>query len=305
MAREALPITVIIPCFNDGETLDCAVQSAVGAGVTEVVIVNDGSTDKGTCGLLERYARNGVTVLNISNGGPAAARSQALTRVSTPYVFNLDADDELLPDGLARLYRVLCQDPSQEVAWGDYCVFGEWNHLQETSECIDPWKLTLINDLPVSALFRTETLRRVGAWQTDGYEDWDLWMSFAEHGIRGRRVSLPVFRYRTWPSAAMRGRTRDQLRHDALLSQLRARHPGLFNDRVRAWRQSSAPWRVRIALSLASLVPLSGRPRLLLLWRANQISNGRFGNRLREGCQGLPADVGSDQETAMIQRGRR
>ena len=239
MEGNLVPITVLIPCYNDGATLDEAVQSALGAHVTEVLIVNDGSTDARTNVLLQRYTHPRVTVLNTGNAGVAAARTHALGRVATPYVFNLDADDELLPGGLSRLYDALRQDASCEVAWGDYSVFGQSDHVVETADCIDPWLLTLVNDLPVSALFRTGALRRVGGWQASGYEDWDLWMGFADHGFQGRHEPVPVFRYRTSPSAAMRRRTKDGLRHDALMSHLRSRHPTLFEHRARAWLRSS------------------------------------------------------------------
>jgi glycosyltransferase involved in cell wall biosynthesis len=291
VASSPLPISVIIPCYNDGEVLGEAVGSAVGSLVTEVIIVDDGSTDAYTRDVLEKYAGAGLTVLHMQNGGPAAARSRALQRVTTPYVFNLDADDELMPAGLGRLYDVLRDDPHCDVAWGDYRVFGEWDHVQETARCIDAWKLTLLNDMPVSALFRTEALRRVGGWQADGYEDWDLWMSCADHGMRGRHVPHPVFRYRTRPSAAMRGRTRDEFRHDVLLSEMRARHPALFDRRVRAWRRSCAPWSARIALPVASLVPLSGSRRVWFLWRTNQLSHGRFRSRLRHARRPSRPDV--------------
>jgi glycosyltransferase involved in cell wall biosynthesis len=275
MCEPPKPITVIIPCFNDGETLDDAVQSAIAANVTEIVIVNDGSTDAGTKIVLQHYAAGGITVLDTENSGVAAARSYALDRVKTPYVFNLDADDALISGGLGRLYGALCDDPTCQVAWGDYCVFGYSEYVVETARCIDAWQLTLVNDLPVSALFRTEALRRAGGWQAEGYEDWDLWMSFAALGFRGTHEAVTVFRYRTSPRAVRR-RNQDQLRHGALLAQLRRRHPILFERRARAWRKSRVPWRVRLVLPLVSALPLSDFRRTWTLWRVNQvISHGR------------------------------
>lgn len=280
VGKHPLPVTVIIPCFNDGDTLPDAVQSALGAVVNKLLIVNDGSTDAPTRELLQYYEHHGVMVLHTPNAGVAAARTHALDHVATPYVFNLDADDELLPGGLAHLYDALCRDASCEVAWGDYCAFGQSNHLVETADCIDAWQLTLVNDLPVSALFRTEALRRVGGWQVEGYEDWDLWMGFADHGFQGRHEPLPVFRYRTRPSSAMRLRSRVELRHDAHMAEMRTRHPTLFSHRTRNWLRSCVPWRVRLTLLVVSLIPLSGRHRTRALWKANQLAHGRLARRL-------------------------
>jgi glycosyltransferase involved in cell wall biosynthesis len=270
--RSRLPITVITPCFNDGSTLGAAVRSALDSDVADVVVVDDGSTDPGTREELQELARRGVTVVRIDNSGPAAARTRALEHVTTPYVFNLDADDELLPGGLRRLYDAIEQAPALDVVWGDYSMFGDRSYTHRTSEEIDGWLLTLVNDLPVSALFRTEALRAVGGWRADGYEDWDLWMTFAERGAKGKRVSGPVFRYRTQPASAMRSRARDELRHDSLFAALRERHAGLFENRRRAWLRSRAPLPVRLTLPIAGAVPVSGRRRAVLLWRAHRVS---------------------------------
>jgi glycosyltransferase involved in cell wall biosynthesis len=276
-----IPVTVVIPCFNDGSTVDASIQSALDSGPSEVIVVDDGSTDVATRDRLEEHRRRGVTVVRIDNSGPAAARTSALEHVSTPFLFNLDADDELLPGALSRLYEVMSHHPSLDVVWGDYRMFGERAYTLQTSDYIDGWLLTFVNDLPVSALFRTETLRAVGGWRTGGYEDWDLWMSLAERGASGWRVPIPVFRYRTRPASAMRGRARDESRHDVVFASLRARHASLFEHRRRAWLRSGAPWLVRITLPLAAALPVSGRRRIVLLWRAHRISQ-RFARRSRQ-----------------------
>ena len=52
-------VTVVIPCFNHGQFLDEAVESALAQTFQdlEVVIVDDGSTDPGTIALLDNYTR--------------------------------------------------------------------------------------------------------------------------------------------------------------------------------------------------------------------------------------------------------
>ena len=50
------------------------------------------------------------------------------------------------------------------------------------AETIDPWLITYMNDVPMKSLVRRWALMAVGGWTLDGYEDWDVWMSFAERG---------------------------------------------------------------------------------------------------------------------------
>lgn len=278
MSDGILPITIIIPCFNDGQTLFEALESALEASVRQVLVVDDGSTDPMTQLILRELEDPRVTVLRMENGGVAAARTFALSIVETPFVFNLDADDVLMPGALTILRDVMAGDQGCHVAWGDYQVFGEWNHRQQTADGIDPWQLTLINDLPASALFRTDSLRRAGAWRATGYEDWDLWMTFAELGFAGRRMPITTYRYRTRDSN-LRQRQKDELHHRALLAEMRSRHSTLFCSRIRAWRGSSTPWAVRLALPVVALLPITGRRRTTAYWRTTQLVSGRLHRR--------------------------
>ena len=43
-----LPVAVIVPCFNDGATLEEALASVAADRPEEVVVVDDGSSDEAT-----------------------------------------------------------------------------------------------------------------------------------------------------------------------------------------------------------------------------------------------------------------
>ncbi len=98
-------VTVIVPAWNAEKTLEAALRSVLGQTHRElrVLAVDDGSTD-GTAGILSRLAAEDARLEPISapNGGPAAARNLALSRLpaGTDWVMFLDADDLLLPDAL-------------------------------------------------------------------------------------------------------------------------------------------------------------------------------------------------------------
>ncbi len=95
-----LPVSVVIPCHNQARYLPDAIASALAqrAGRPEVIVVDDGSTEP-LAGVVGRYP--GVRLLTQSNGGVAAARNAGLAVCSRPCVVFLDADDRLMPDGLA------------------------------------------------------------------------------------------------------------------------------------------------------------------------------------------------------------
>lgn len=107
-------ISVIIPVYNAaadlGPCLDAVLQQR---GVeTEVICVDDGSTDTSAEILAERARRcpNLRVVRQPANGGQGAARNRGLDLAQGDYVYFMDADDELAsPDALARLVEEMAR----------------------------------------------------------------------------------------------------------------------------------------------------------------------------------------------------
>ncbi len=89
---------VIIPCHNGAETVRQAVSSALScAGVSRVIVVDDGSTDD-SLALLRSIQDPRVQVEYQANSGPGAARNRGAAIATANRLIFLDADDELLPD---------------------------------------------------------------------------------------------------------------------------------------------------------------------------------------------------------------
>ncbi|MBA2347132.1 MAG: glycosyltransferase family 2 protein [Solirubrobacterales bacterium] len=265
---------VVIPCFNDGATLEEAVDSVLSQHPTpEIVVVDDGSTDEATLRTIRGLGSRGITILRQPNGGTARARSTGLEHTRAPLVLSLDADDVLEPGALGHLIEVLDREPGAAAAWGGYQRFGDSTTVQRTAQTLDAWQITHQNDLPATALFRRTALEAVGGWTlADGYEDWDLWMSLAERGFSG--VGLPgvIYRYRRHGQRRLQA---DAERNEELVERLRERHPELFASRRRNWRRSTAPLGTRLLLPLLGIVPLSGRRRRLVAGAVTHLADGR------------------------------
>ncbi|TXJ08184.1 MAG: glycosyltransferase family 2 protein [Aeromicrobium sp.] len=96
-----MEICVVIPAYNDGGSVDRAVESALlDETATEVIVVDDGSTDD-TVEVVRRMNNPRVRVLSQANGGPAAARNAGLAAATADIVVFLDADDQLLVGALS------------------------------------------------------------------------------------------------------------------------------------------------------------------------------------------------------------
>jgi glycosyltransferase involved in cell wall biosynthesis len=248
-------VAVIVPCFNDGETLPEALASLEGQEPHELVVVDDGSDDPATLEALARVERDGVRVVRRPNGGLSAARMSGVQETSAPYVMPLDADDALGPGALAALADALDGAPEAAMAWGDLEIWGELDFAVRIGRRLDPWLIAHLNTLPVASLVRREALLAVGGWQLrHGYEDWDLWMGFAEAGWKGRYVPQLTLRYRRRGGRMLA----DCIpRHDELYADLSARHQRLFAARKRNWLRSRAPLLARLAIPVVAALPMS------------------------------------------------
>lgn len=92
---------VVIPAHNDEGVVSAAIASALEQeGVAEVVVVDDGSTDR----TFERVQNSQPPVRCISqrNSGPAAARNLGAASTHSDHLVFLDADDLLLEGALNR-----------------------------------------------------------------------------------------------------------------------------------------------------------------------------------------------------------
>jgi glycosyltransferase involved in cell wall biosynthesis len=271
-------IAVVIPCFNDGETLESAVASAETQDVApEVVVVDDGTTDPATLALLRGLERRGIHVIHQENQGPAPARMAGVRATDADYVFALDADDLVAPGGLRRLGEVLDRHPKAAAAWGAVETFGEVEYVGDRSPpSLDPWEITFQNHLPIGSLYRRSALLDVGGWQLPGgYEDWDLWMSLAERGWKGVGIPEVTACYRV-----QRGRrlSRSSRRHGERYVKLRARHPALYAERRRNWRSSSAPIALKLALPAIEVLPVSSSRKRMI---GSAVAHLAYGNGWR------------------------
>ena len=95
--QNEMKLSVIIPVFNAEQTLAACVRSVISAlGVidTEVIIVDDGSSD-GTLALAEKLAAEfpAIRVLHQQNGGVSSARNHGLASARGEWVTFVDGDD--------------------------------------------------------------------------------------------------------------------------------------------------------------------------------------------------------------------
>lgn len=102
-----MKLSVVIPIFNAGENLKRCLDSLKSQirEDMEVILVNDGSTDKSAY-ICEQYAKRikNIKVFHQENGGEGAARNKGIMECQGEWVTFVDADDMVTRD----FYSVIC-----------------------------------------------------------------------------------------------------------------------------------------------------------------------------------------------------
>ena len=131
-------VTVIIPVYNAEEYLASCLESVRNQSFKafEVILVDDGSID--TSGrICDAYVAKDsrFTVIHKQNEGVSASRNIGIKNSKTEWLLFIDADDELLSNGLEILYRNTSD--KIDLVSASYIRFEGGTIVPETNECID------------------------------------------------------------------------------------------------------------------------------------------------------------------------
>jgi len=113
--------SIIIPAYNlEAYITDCllSVQEQSFQDF-EVLVVDDGSTDRTAC-LAQEFSNNDnrFTIIHKENGGVSSARNLGLQQAKGEYIWVIDGDDYIYPDSLTYLNKVFTKYPDV-----DYITF--------------------------------------------------------------------------------------------------------------------------------------------------------------------------------------
>lgn len=212
-------VSIIIPCYNQGEFLEECLSSVYDSSYKqiEVIIINDGSTDNSK-EIIEALSFNfNFKFIHQENSGPSIARNNAIQASSGAYVLPLDADDLIGTNYIEKAVEVLENQDSVGIVYCNAELFGEKSGIWNLpSFSLD--RMLTENLIFNCALFRRSDFDKTIGYNPnmkEGWEDWDFWLSILELKKEVVKLELVGFYYR------IRSNSREHASIDGRMERLR------------------------------------------------------------------------------------
>lgn len=169
-------VTVIIPTFNNQDTVIRAISSCLEQSFSdlEVLVIDNGSTDK-TEELIGRLSDGRVKLLKLSKPNRSKARNLGLSKARGVYIQFLDSDDTLYPNKIGHDIKLLeSNTPYFAISDGYRYISGDKTEDRSSSDNIGD--LLGHNIFHISSvLFRNDNVKKFD--ENISYcEDWLFWV---------------------------------------------------------------------------------------------------------------------------------
>jgi glycosyltransferase involved in cell wall biosynthesis len=171
----AMPeVTIVVPSFNQGRFLHDALESIFSQKLDlEVFVCDAGSTDN-SLEIIQKFAPQLSGWRSHRDSGQSAAINEGIAQGSAQFVYWLNSDDWLLPNGLKILVDNLQMHPEAPACFGRV-----WNYNQKTGRNRPVWiqELTSARMARRCVVSQPGTLVRRSAWEAVGGLDTSLHMT--------------------------------------------------------------------------------------------------------------------------------
>ncbi|MFT5251366.1 MAG: glycosyltransferase involved in cell wall biosynthesis [Flavobacteriales bacterium] len=164
-------LSVIIPVYNCERFLEKAIMSVLQQPeVTQIVIVNDGSTD-GSLTIIKQLQEHNPTIQvhhhpNDSNKGRSASRNLGIQKATGDYIAFLDADDYFLPNRFTNNIKVFQENENCD---GVYNAIGAHFYKEVGIVEHDSLELYMVTEkIKPEELFETLFSGKKGHFSIDG-----------------------------------------------------------------------------------------------------------------------------------------
>jgi glycosyltransferase involved in cell wall biosynthesis len=199
----SVKVSIIIPCFNHGIYILDAIESIENIEnhfLYEIIVINDGSTDEYTIGILNQIEEKGWRVLHQSNQGPSVARNNGIKHAKGKYILPLDSDNKVHINYLSKAINILDMNEKIDIVYGNAIEFGMKTGSIKKASPFFIKKMLKRNYIDTCSIFRKSVWEmnkgydeNMPAW---GHEDWEFWINSYFNGSTFYYLNEICFFYR-------------------------------------------------------------------------------------------------------------
>jgi len=192
-----MKVSIIIPVYNAQNTIQKAINSALNQDFPkedfEIIVVNDGSTDK-TSDILKNY-KGKIKIINQGNKGFLKTANRGFKIARGKYVIKLDSDDCFKSTILKEMTAVLEKNSSIDFV---YCDYYEKSPKGKIKIILTN---NIFNTIAGGIMFKKRKLAREGFYNEKiKFAEYDLLLK-TQKKWRGYHITKPLFYYNRHPES--------------------------------------------------------------------------------------------------------
>lgn len=195
-------VSIVIPCYNDKDYIEEAVNSALNQTYPniEIIIVDDGSNIL-TKKVLQSVKNDKIKLVEQENKGLSAARNMGISISKGDFILTHDADDIFDPFFIEKALSVLLKNEKVGVVTCG-CIYFINKHQVIHRHMPEGGRLNSFlfkNNALGNALFRKKCWEEAGGFDEKmkhGYEDWEFWISVTKNDWEVFVINEFLFNYR-------------------------------------------------------------------------------------------------------------
>jgi glycosyltransferase involved in cell wall biosynthesis len=207
-SRKTPAVTVVIPAYNASRYIGQALDSVQAQTFSdyEVIVVNDGSSDRDDLEQVLRSHPLPIIYLYQENKGVSAARNAAIKIAKGEFYAQLDADDQWTPDYLEVQVQLLLDNPDVALVYPNATIIADAADDEREFMQVSPSEgevnfESLVRQrctVMTCVTARMTAIRQAGMFDEElrSCEDFDLWLRIARNvgRIIYHRRKLAIYR---------------------------------------------------------------------------------------------------------------
>ncbi|MCP1845525.1 glycosyltransferase involved in cell wall biosynthesis [Bradyrhizobium sp. USDA 4524] len=221
MAKAEIPITVVVPSYNQGRFIDETIASLLDQEYPDLtILVMDGGSTDDTVDRLKRYGER-ISWISERDFGQSDAIAKGFARAPDGWITWLNSDDVQSNRALWAVNEVVARDPDAEV------VVGQGHYMDEDGSNPRPYptievgpKVDVARQMfekgylaQPSSFFRKSAYTKIGGINRAlrFCMDYDLWTRFALAGCRFAACDVDISGNRWYATTKSAGQTLELL----------------------------------------------------------------------------------------------